>query len=44
MVVMEIWGHRGAYHHAPENTIYSFKKAIELGADGVEFNRCIKCH
>ena len=41
---MEIWGHRGAYHHAPENTIYSFKKAIELGADGVEFNRCIKCH
>lgn len=35
---MEIWGHRGAYHHAPENTIYSFKKAIELGADGVEFD------
>jgi len=35
---MEIWGHRGAYHHAPENTISSFKKAIELGADGVEFD------
>lgn len=35
---MEIWGHRGAYHYAPENTIYSFNKAIELGADGVEFD------
>lgn len=35
---MEIWGHRGAYHYAPENTIYSFEKAIELGADGVEFD------
>jgi len=35
---MEIWGHRGTYHHAPENTIYSFKKAIEFGADGVEFD------
>ncbi len=35
---MEIWGHRGAYHYAPENTIYSFEKAIQLGADGVEFD------
>lgn len=35
---MQIWGHRGAYHYAPENTIYSFQKAIELGADGVEFD------
>lgn len=35
---MKIWGHRGAYHYAPENTIYSFQKAIELGADGVEFD------
>lgn len=35
---MEIWGHRGAYDYAPENTLYSFEKAIELGADGVEFD------
>lgn len=35
---MELWGHRGAYHYAPENTIYSFEKAIELGADGIEFD------
>lgn len=35
---MQIWGHRGAYHYAPENTICSFEKAIELGADGVEFD------
>jgi len=35
---MQIWGHRGAYNYAPENTIYSFEKAIELGADGVEFD------
>jgi glycerophosphoryl diester phosphodiesterase len=36
--VMQIWGHRGALHYAPENTIASFQKAIELGADGVEFD------
>jgi glycerophosphoryl diester phosphodiesterase len=35
---MKIWGHRGAYDHAPENTLCSFEKAIELGADGVEFD------
>lgn len=35
---MHIWGHRGALHHAPENTISSFQKAIELGADGVELD------
>lgn len=35
---MQIWGHRGAFHYAPENTIPSFQKAIELGADGVEFD------
>ena len=26
-------GHRGANNIAPENTLKSFKKAIELGAD-----------
>lgn len=35
---MQIWGHRGAYHHMPENTLAGFKKAVELGADGVEFD------
>lgn len=29
-------GHRGASGHEPENTLRSFKKAIELGADMVE--------
>jgi glycerophosphoryl diester phosphodiesterase len=29
-------GHRGAMGHAPENTIASFKKALELACDEVE--------
>jgi glycerophosphoryl diester phosphodiesterase len=29
-------GHRGAMGHAPENTLASFEKAIELGCDEVE--------
>lgn len=32
-----IFGHRGAYDVAPENTLKGFKKAIELGADYIEF-------
>ena len=31
-------GHRGAKGHQPENTILSFQKALELHADGVEFD------
>ena len=31
-------GHRGAKAHAPENTISSFKKALELGVDMVELD------
>jgi len=31
-------GHRGAKGHAPENTIESFLKAFELGADGIELD------
>jgi glycerophosphoryl diester phosphodiesterase len=31
-------GHRGAKAYEPENTLPSFQKAIELGADGVEFD------
>ena len=33
-----IIGHRGANKIAPENTLKSFRKAIELGADYVEFD------
>lgn len=33
-----IIGHRGAAAVAPENTIVSFKRAMEDGADGIEFD------
>lgn len=33
-----IWAHRGASVAAPENTMAAFEKAIEMGADGVEFD------
>ena len=35
---MEIWGHRGAFHFAPENTLAAFQTAADMGADGVEFD------
>ncbi len=31
-------GHRGASAYAPENTLKSFKKAIEMGVDAIEFD------
>jgi glycerophosphoryl diester phosphodiesterase len=31
-------GHRGARAYAPENTISSFKKAIEIGVDAIELD------
>jgi len=34
----KIIGHRGGAAGYPENTLASFKKAVELGADGVEFD------
>lgn len=33
-----IIGHRGASGYEPENTIRSFYKALDLGADGIEFD------
>jgi glycerophosphoryl diester phosphodiesterase len=35
-------GHRGASAHEPENTLRSIRRALDLGADGVEIDvRCI---
>jgi len=33
-----IIGHRGASTHAPENTLAAFQLALDVGADGVEFD------
>jgi glycerophosphoryl diester phosphodiesterase len=32
------FGHRGARGHEPENTVRSMRRALELGADGVELD------
>lgn len=34
----EIIAHRGASYLAPENTLSAFRKAMEIGADGVEMD------
>ncbi len=34
----ELIAHRGASRERPENTLPAFERAIELGADGVEFD------
>ena len=34
----KIFGHRGAKAYYPENTLLSFEKALEMGADGVELD------
>ncbi len=33
-----IFGHRGAPHEAPENTLAGFQRAVELALDGVELD------
>jgi len=38
---MFIIGHRGAPHHFPENTIASFRRALDLGANGLELDLCL---
>ena len=35
---IKVIGHRGCAGLAPENTLISFQKAIDLGVDGVEFD------
>lgn len=35
---MKVIGHRGAMGLAPENTLLSFRTALELGVDGIEFD------
>ena len=35
---MEIIAHRGASGYAPENTMAAFEKALEMGAEAVEFD------
>jgi len=34
----KIWAHRGASGYAPENTLESFKRAVEMGAEGIELD------
>ena len=38
MVNMKIYGHRGSMGKYPQNTLLSFQKAIEQGADGIEID------
>lgn len=35
---MELFAHRGASAYAPQNTIPSFRKALEMGARGIELD------
>lgn len=35
---MKIIAHRGASGYAPENTLFAFKKAVEMGAKAIEFD------
>jgi glycerophosphoryl diester phosphodiesterase len=35
---LKIIAHRGASGYAPENTLAAFRKAIQMGADMVEFD------
>ncbi len=35
---MLIYGHRGASAEEPENTLLGFRRALEIGADGLEFD------
>ena len=34
----QIWAHRGACAYKPENTLESFKEAVNMHADGIELD------
>jgi glycerophosphoryl diester phosphodiesterase len=34
-------GHRGAPHFYPENTVASFQRSLDIGANGIEFDLCL---
>ena len=34
----QVYAHRGASGSAPENTIAAFRRAIDMGADGIELD------
>ena len=34
----KVWAHRGASGYASENTLDAFRKAVEMGADGIELD------
>ena len=36
--MIKVYGHRGYSGRYPENTMLSFQKAIEAGADGIELD------
>ena len=38
MCETKIYGHRGCMGMFPENTLLGFRKAIELGVDGLEID------
>jgi glycerophosphoryl diester phosphodiesterase len=38
---MFVIGHRGAPHRFPENTMASFRQALDLGANGLEIDLCL---
>lgn len=35
---MRVYAHRGASAERPENTLASFRRALELGAQGIELD------
>lgn len=37
-MLKKIFAHRGASAYVPENTLLAFKKAVDIGADGVELD------
>ena len=34
----KVWAHREVSGYAPENTLDAFRKAVEMGADGIELD------